>query len=136
MLKGVLFDLDGVLTATDRLHTRAWRETCERWNIPFSAETAPFLRGVGRQDCVQLILTRAGMELNQAERGVCGREKRAVPTLLDELSESDVLPALRDDCGAGRPRDSHGGGFRQQKRASVSAPLGLGAVLPSLWTER
>ena len=76
MLKGVLFDLDGVLTATDRLHTRAWSETCERWNIPFSVDTAPLLRGVGRQDCVQLILTRAGMELNQTERtSVCGRGK-------------------------------------------------------------
>lgn len=101
MLKGVLFDLDGVLTATDRLHTRAWRETCERWNIPFSAETAPLLRGVGRQDCVQLILARAGMELSQTERTAFAEEKNELyRTLLDELSERDVLPGVEETIAA------------------------------------
>ena len=42
----VLFDLDGVLTATARIHEAAWKETfdafLERWNARGGGHQAPF----------------------------------------------------------------------------------------------
>ena len=100
-IRGVLFDLDGVLTATDRLHASAWRTTCERWGIPFAGDTAALLRGVGRTDCVRLILERAGTTLTESERIAFAEEKNTrYQALLDELTTADVLPGVLETIDA------------------------------------
>ncbi|HWQ06986.1 MAG TPA: beta-phosphoglucomutase [Feifaniaceae bacterium] len=120
MLKGVLFDLDGVLTATDTLHSRAWKATCERWKIPFAGETAPLLRGIGRLDCVRLILHRAGMSLSEPDCLAFAEEKnRRYLVLLDELSTKDVLPGVEETIAALDAR----GILTAVASASKNAPL-------------
>ena len=36
MIRGLLFDLDGVLVNTNPLHARAWQELAEELEIPFT----------------------------------------------------------------------------------------------------
>lgn len=45
MLKGLLFDLDGVLADTAQYHLLAWRELAERLNIDLPAAADADLRG-------------------------------------------------------------------------------------------
>ena len=35
MIKGILFDLDGVLLSTDQFHFRAWKALADSLAIPF-----------------------------------------------------------------------------------------------------
>ena len=38
MIKGVIFDLDGVILSTDDFHYQAWKKLANRLNIPFNRE--------------------------------------------------------------------------------------------------
>lgn len=58
-LKAVIFDLDGVITETSALHTKAWKKMTEEENIPFDEVTADKLRGVSREKSLEIILEDA-----------------------------------------------------------------------------
>jgi beta-phosphoglucomutase-like phosphatase (HAD superfamily) len=46
-LRGVIFDLDGVLVTTDRYHYQAWKELADKLGIPFDEERNHALRAAG-----------------------------------------------------------------------------------------
>lgn len=48
MIKGAIFDLDGVLVSTDELHFAAWKELADREGIYFDRAINERLRGVSR----------------------------------------------------------------------------------------
>ncbi len=94
-ISAVIFDLDGVLTSTDRFHIEAWRKTCDNWGIPLSASVCDKLRGVGRRECALLILNEAGLTLSEKELECFTEEKnRLFISLLDSAGEDDVLPGV------------------------------------------
>lgn len=97
MIKAVIFDLDGVLTKSDRFHTAAWRETCLRWNIPFDASTADLLRGVSRLESAEIVAARGGVELGDKALAQFAEEKnRRYVRLLAEMSVGDVYPGVME----------------------------------------
>jgi len=49
-IKGVIFDLDGVICSTDEYHFEAWKRIADEEGIPFSREDNELLRGVSRKD--------------------------------------------------------------------------------------
>jgi len=94
-IQGVIFDLDGVLTATDKLHTKAWEYTCGQWEIPFSPDTGEMLRGVSRGESVQIILNKAGCWLLEEEQEMFAHQKNEYYVhSLTQLSKKDVLPGV------------------------------------------
>lgn len=105
MIQGVIFDLDGVLTATDGLHTRAWAETCSRWGMAFHSETAPLLRGVGRNEAARIVVSRSGKELsNNALEWFAEDKNELYCSLLSRLTPADVLPQVPETLAAVRAR--------------------------------
>ncbi len=95
MIKAVIFDLDGVLTKTDHLHTAAWRKTCNEWGIPFQNNTADLLRGVSRMESVDIILHKGECCLSKEQKQQFAEEKNNVYVhLLDGLTENDVFPGV------------------------------------------
>lgn len=56
MLKGIAFDLDGVLTDTARAHYRAWKKLADSLGIAFDEEANEALKGVDRMGSLALIL--------------------------------------------------------------------------------
>lgn len=55
-VEAVIFDVDGVLVRTDRLHERAWRALARREGLPFPDGLADRLRGVSRERSLELVL--------------------------------------------------------------------------------
>jgi len=55
-LKGVAFDLDGVLTDTARAHYRAWKRLADQLGIRFDEQANEALKGVDRMGSLALIL--------------------------------------------------------------------------------
>lgn len=79
-IKGVIFDLDGVLCSTDECHYLAWKELADSLGIPFDETINRRLRGVSRMESLDIILQAAGRALQQpGKTGAGGPEKRAVP---------------------------------------------------------
>lgn len=48
MIKGIVFDLDGVIVSTDHYHYLAWKSIADEEKIPFDEEANNRLRGVSR----------------------------------------------------------------------------------------
>lgn len=97
MISGVIFDLDGVIVSTDKLHCRAWVETCSRWEIPFLPKYNDLLRGVGRLECVEIILRVTSKTLSVQEKASLADEKnKHYISLLSHISPKDILPGVMD----------------------------------------
>ena len=56
MIKGFIFDLDGVLTDTAEYHYRGWKRLADELRIPFTRESNEMLRGISRRESLMLIL--------------------------------------------------------------------------------
>lgn len=62
MFKGVLFDLDGVITDTAEFHYRAWRKLGQEIGITIDHTFNEQLKGVSREDSLSLLLAYGGKE--------------------------------------------------------------------------
>ena len=75
MIEAVIFDLDGVLTRSDRYHTAAWRKTCAQWGIPFGDGTGDLVRGVSRLESARIVAAQGGVELTADQLAAFAEEK-------------------------------------------------------------
>ena len=64
MLKGLIFDLDGVLTDSAKFHLAAWNDLAKELGIRLTNEQLNSLRGISRMDSLDLIL-QYGHQTNQ-----------------------------------------------------------------------
>ncbi len=65
-IRGVVFDLDGVLVHTDDLHRAAWGELADRLGWSLDDALADSLRGVSRSDSLDLIAAANGATVEPA----------------------------------------------------------------------
>ena len=72
-VKGIIFDLDGVLIHTDEFHYRAWKELADHLGIYFDRKINERLRGVSRMDSLEIILGEN--HLSDTEKEVLAEEK-------------------------------------------------------------
>lgn len=95
MIRGIIFDLDGVLTKSDHYHTAAWRETCLKWGICFDNATADLLRGVSRMESARIVAEHGNKKLDEADLRKFAEEKNGrYVQLLSEMSDADVFPGV------------------------------------------
>lgn len=56
--KAVIFDLDGVLVFTDKYHYLAWKRLADKLGIEFTEKDNDRLRGVSREESLDIILEK------------------------------------------------------------------------------
>jgi beta-phosphoglucomutase len=93
-LRGVIFDLDGVLVSTDRFHFRAWKELAGELGLAFDEAVNQRLRGVSRQESLRLIFEHNRRPLPPAQEfeALCARKNRRYVELVGTMTPADVLP--------------------------------------------
>lgn len=96
-MKAVIFDLDGVLVSTDELHYQAWKKLTEKIGVYFDRTINRRLRGVGRMNCLEIILERyEGKPFLKEEKIVLAEEKnKTYQTLLKTMSPENVSEDVR-----------------------------------------
>ena len=68
-IKGLIFDLDGVLVFTDKFHYQAWKTMADELGVYFDETINHRLRGVSRMDSLEIILERyEGPDLSLREK--------------------------------------------------------------------
>ena len=96
-IKAVLFDLDGVLVSTDRLHYRAWKQLADEEGVHFDLDINHRLRGVNRMQSLEIILERAARQYSQPEKeSLCSRKNGYFMEHVQSLTQADWLPGARD----------------------------------------
>ena len=65
MIKGIIFDLDGVLVSTDEMHYLAWKRLADELQITgFTREDNRRQRGVSRMASLEIVLEKADRVLS------------------------------------------------------------------------
>ena len=97
-IKGVIFDLDGVLVFTDKLHYRAWKQMADKMDIYFDEEINNRLRGVSRMDSLEIILENYhGEPLSTEKKEELATEKNdTYRELLKTMTRADVTDEVRE----------------------------------------
>lgn len=91
MIKAVIFDLDGVIVHTDKLHYLAWKHIADQEGIYFDETINNRLRGVSRLASFEIILERATKTYSLEEKVRLITEKNGYYlSLLETLSPRNV----------------------------------------------
>lgn len=92
-LRAVIFDMDGVLTATDEYHYRSWKKVSKEFDLPFSREDNDKLRGLTRRDSLEVLL--AGRPLLEEQKQVILEKKNAYfLEFVEDMGPRNLLPGL------------------------------------------
>lgn len=99
MFKGVLFDLDGVITDTAEYHYLAWKKLADELGISIDRAFNEKLKGVSREDSLRLILTHGNREndFSQTEFDQLAKRKNDnYVEMIQAVSPKDVYPGILD----------------------------------------
>jgi beta-phosphoglucomutase len=94
--KAVIFDLDGVICSTDRYHREAWAELAHVLGIPFDNRINNRLRGLSRQDSLEILLKDYPIHLTVEQKNQLLQQKNTrFKELLETITPSDLSPGVR-----------------------------------------
>jgi len=100
MLKGFVFDLDGVITDTARYHYEAWKRVAEEeTGIVIDESVNEQLKGLSRMDSLNTILKFGHKEeaYTDTEKAVMASEKNDYYLkLIQNMTPADILPGIKD----------------------------------------
>lgn len=96
--RAVIFDLDGVITSSDRYHYLAWKRIADKLGIPFDERVNNRLRGVSRMGSLNIILESYPGTLSEEEKKALAEEKNAYyrRLLQEEMSGKDLSPEVKE----------------------------------------
>lgn len=94
-LKGIIFDLDGVIVTTDNCHYLAWKEMADGEGIPFDRTINERLRGVSRMQSLEIILERSPREYTEEQKIALAEKKNNIyKKHIAALTPKDILPGV------------------------------------------
>lgn len=102
-LQAVIFDLDGVLTDTARVHYAAWKQLADALGIEFNEAINRRLKGVDRMASLEILLERAPRAYSDAEKlALCERKNASYREQIERFSPDDLLPGAAEVLAAVR----------------------------------
>ncbi|NYV27855.1 beta-phosphoglucomutase [Streptobacillus felis] len=91
MIKGVIFDLDGVLCHTDEYHYLAWKKISDSNNWYFDREINNRLRGISRVDSLKVILNENKVDISkELFEEILVLKNKYYLELLENMSKKDL----------------------------------------------
>lgn len=97
MIKGLVFDLDGVITDTAEYHYLAWKSLAEKIGIEIDREFNEQLKGISRMESLELILKHGNKEsdFSEAEKEELATQKNEeYKDYIKEITPADLLPGI------------------------------------------
>ncbi|MCT8310319.1 beta-phosphoglucomutase [Tetragenococcus halophilus] len=107
MKKGFVFDLDGVITDTAKLHYIAWKDLAAALDIEIDLAFNEQLKGVSRMESLDKILAHGGKkdDFSIAQKETLAEEKnKHYVELLQDLGPQDLLPGFKEFLDAAKEK--------------------------------
>lgn len=111
-IRGLIFDLDGVITDTAEYHYRAWKRLADEEGIAFTREDNEALRGVSRRESLNRMLKGKPIDEATAQAWMTRKNDYYLASL-EEITPADRLPGVTEL-------------FHEAKAAGIK--LGLGSA--------
>ncbi len=97
MIKGLIFDLDGVIVDTAKYHFLAWKSLAEELGIPFSIADNERLKGVSRMASLEIILELGQKSfLPEQKEELCTRKNDLYLTYIHQMKREEIFPGVRE----------------------------------------
>lgn len=77
-IKAIIFDLDGVICSTDKYHYLAWKQLADYLGIYFDKKINQKLRGVSRDESLEIILGEKSNQYTDEEKKILAEEKNEI----------------------------------------------------------
>lgn len=114
MIKGVIFDLDGVITDTAEFHYLSWKQLSDEEGFKFDKLLNEELKGVSRNKSLDRILKHNNTTFSEAKQKDClERKNNYYLQYLKKITQKDYLPGIKN--------------FLQELQAS-NIKIGLGSA--------
>jgi kojibiose phosphorylase len=94
-IRGVIFDLDGVLTDTSEFHYLGWKQLADEEGIPFDRQANEALRGVDRRGSLMRLLAGRPTTEEQIQE-MMARKNRYYQELIRGITPANLLPGALD----------------------------------------
>ncbi len=96
-IKGVIFDLDGVLCDTAKYHYLAWKRLAEELGFFFSEKDNERLKGVSRMRSLDILLEVGHMTATPEQKEVYATKKNGwYVEYISKMTEEEILPGVLD----------------------------------------
>ncbi|MCT6877628.1 MAG: HAD hydrolase-like protein, partial [Lactobacillus apis] len=97
-MKGVLFDLDGVIADTSVYHFQAWRKLIKNhFNLELPDDLEKQTKGVNRSDSLKAILNFLDISVSKEQFNEMTNEKNNIfRNLLANLTPANILPGINE----------------------------------------
>jgi beta-phosphoglucomutase len=95
-LKGVIFDLDGVIADTAVVHHAAWKKLAGEIGIPFDDNVGERLKGVDRRASLEILLEKAQRAYSETEKeALASRKNEYYRQQIERFGPHNLLPGAR-----------------------------------------
>lgn len=92
MVKGAIFDLDGVLVDTAKYHYLAWKELAQELGFDFTEKDNEQLKGISRMRSLEILLQIGKITVTQEQKlELADRKNRRYVQMLQKLTKADLL---------------------------------------------
>ncbi|MGZ9428745.1 beta-phosphoglucomutase [Mycoplasma sp. 1012] len=98
MIKGLIFDLDGVITETASLHYKAWKNEVAKIGLNYTEEQNSSLKGLNRIDTLNAILKLFNVSLSEQEIVTMANNKNEYykKLLETDIDQKDILVNIKE----------------------------------------
>ena len=95
MIKGLIFDLDGVIVDTAHYHYLSWKEISRDLNIDFTIKDNENLKGVSRIDSLNYILKLGRLSFNTEEKNnLLDKKNNIYKHSISTLGKKNILKGV------------------------------------------
>ncbi len=92
-IRGLIFDLDGVITDTAEYHFRAWKRLADEEGIPFTRADNEALRGLSRRESLNQMMKGAPLDETTAQAWMVRKNDYYLEWLQD-ITPDAILPGV------------------------------------------
>lgn len=97
MVKGCIFDLDGVIVDTARYHFIAWKELANELGFEFSEKDNERLKGVSRMRSLDILLEIGGLDFPQEKKEELAKKKNEnYRSYILKMTPDEILPGAME----------------------------------------
>ncbi|MGE5676697.1 MAG: beta-phosphoglucomutase [Pseudomonadota bacterium] len=102
-IKGLIFDLDGVLVDTAKYHYLAWKRLAEELGFHFTEKDNERLKGVSRMASLEILLQVGGLSFDEDKKlELAAIKNQWYVDYIAAIKEDEILPGVKDFIGKSR----------------------------------
>ncbi len=97
MIRGCIFDLDGVIVDTAKYHFLSWKRLAKEIGVQFSELDNERLKGVSRRRSLEIILELGNISMDEAGKEKLEEKKNQwFVEYINKMRREEIFPGVRD----------------------------------------